>query len=199
MRVAPWLRPPFRCPRCAWWRRKGLAARAQAYARRGRTTRALAAGAPPPSQPPEPEQPAHQRDDGHGRTGTVGRQGGRVPCRSSAAHQCSGTGRALRCGGDPGWEGGPQSAVGRRALAEVQAPDAVVPDVHQAVAVEVGRVAAVRLPEVLPPDAVVPNVDESIAVDVPRNAAGVGVAVGVAVGVTVAVGVGVTVGAGRRS
>jgi hypothetical protein len=62
----------------------------------------------------------------------------------------------------------------------VLAPDTVVPDVHEAVAVEVGRIAAVGLPEVLPPPAVVANVHEPVAVEFP------GMRVGVAVGVTVA-------------
>src|SRR5437763_1456510 len=59
---------------------------------------------------------------------------------------------------------------GRRALPEVHAPDAVVADVHDAGAVEVGRVAAVGLPEVRAPDAIVPDVHDAVAVDVAQDA-----------------------------
>ena len=70
-------------------------------------------------------------------------------------------------------EVGDVGAPRRRAgMPEVLAPDAVVPDVHDAVAVEVRRVAAVGLPEVLAPDAVVPDVHDAVAVDVAQDASG---------------------------
>src|SRR5438128_1233609 len=55
-------------------------------------------------------------------------------------------------------------------MPEVRAPDPIVADVHDAVAVQVRWVATVRLPEVLPPHAVVPNVDDAVTVDVPEDA-----------------------------
>jgi hypothetical protein len=45
-------------------------------------------------------------------------------------------------------------------------PDAVVPDIHDAVEVKVGGVPAVRGAEVLPPDPVVPDIDEAVIVDI---------------------------------
>src|SRR5262249_3870617 len=57
----------------------------------------------------------------------------------------------------------------RAGLAEVLAPDAVVADIDDAVAVEVGNVAAVGGAELLAPDAVVANVDDAVVVDVPEQ------------------------------
>src|SRR5216683_592457 len=51
-------------------------------------------------------------------------------------------------------------------MPEVLAPDAIVPDIHDAVAVEISGVAAVSLPEVLAPDPIIADVDDAITVDV---------------------------------
>jgi hypothetical protein len=45
-------------------------------------------------------------------------------------------------------------------------PEAIVPNIHYTVAVNVSDVGAVGLPEVLAPDAIVPNVDDAIVVQI---------------------------------
>src|SRR5262249_24728090 len=58
----------------------------------------------------------------------------------------------------------PTRWCGPGCMPEVRAPDAIVPDVHEAVAVEVGHVPTVRRPEVLPPDPIVAYVDDAVTV-----------------------------------
>src|SRR5207237_7334085 len=85
--------------------------------------------------------------------------------------------RAQRPGGRPVWRAScppsPEAASAcRRALTEVLAPESVVADVHDAIAVEVGPVATIGRPEALPPDPVVPDVHDAVTVKVSDDARG---------------------------
>src|SRR4051794_17025698 len=142
MRVAPRLRPPFRCPRCAGWRRSARLRPARATTRTDALRVAGWPPAPPPGQPAEPEQPAHQWEDRHGGMGAVCLWPCPAPRRGRLVHQQGGARRTPRSGCYP------DRQCGAGGTPEVRAPDAVVPDIYDAVLIEVGEVAGALLPEV---------------------------------------------------
>ena len=117
---------------------------------------------PPPGAPSPTPRAAHPRGPRAGPPADP-------PASCSASAGRGSAGAAARAAW--GWPRPAPGAAARpgRALTEVLAPDAVVQDVYDAVAVQVGGVAAAYGAELLAPHAVVADIDGAVVVDVPEH------------------------------